>query len=177
MSTIGLLLLFLICAIILIIIFNYYNRKDTRNSKYFPFADLPPLNISQQPQFISTNLISNLTRQKNIDPDENMIDGNYQRYPLNKAKQTTSIVAVEPNQNYFPYFTAWGLEVDINAWNFIWCDSGSSYFITPINVAASPVVVIKGKFPMARYMSIYSYCGPQRTTNNNKVFGNWVTSD
>ena len=176
-ATFVLLLIFLIGTIVLVLIFNHFYRRDTSKSPYYPFAYLPPINISQEPQLLSNSIISQLAHTSKTDPNEFMVAGQYQRYPLNKNKQTTSIVAVEPNQNYFPYFIAWGIEVDINAWNFLWCDSDSSYFITPINVVTSPVVVIKGQFPRARYMSIYSYCGPQSSTSNDILFGQGITSD
>lgn len=164
----------IIIGVILFRVFYFANISD-----FYPFAYLPELNLSQQPNFLANRLLSNvLPGQSQVpDPDEQMILGRYQRYPLNAPIQTTSIVAVESNLNNFPNFLAWSIEIDIDAWNFVWADSASSYYVTPISLVATPLVVLKGRFPRCRYFSIYSYVGVDRTDKGDKLFGQGVSKD
>lgn len=158
--------------------FNIFYHQRIEKSPYYPFAFLSEINISQQPNYFAESLISQLLPNIKVpDQDEQMIIGKYQRYPLGKTMETTSVVAIEPNLNDFPLFTAWNIEVDINAWNFVWCDSGSSYFVTPISLIATPLVVLKGTFPKCRYMSIYGYAGLDSTESGEILFGQGVTKD
>jgi len=170
-----LLLLVVVALIILILYFSL--RKSTPSSSVDPFASLPPLSLSQTPNYHTHNLYYALIGKPSIDIDQNMLIGEYQRYPLNKPKQKTSIVAVSSSLDYFPFFTAWGIEVDIDTWNFVWCDSVSSYFVTPFLLTTTPVVCIKGQFPNARYMSFFSYVGPEITDSGTSLFGQGINQN
>lgn len=172
-----LLLTFGFLIIIGVILFRVFYFASV--SEFYPFAYLPELNLSQQPNFLANRLLNKiLPNQSEVpDPDEQMILGKYQRYPLNAPKQTTSIVAVESNLNNFPNFLAWSIEIDIDAWNFVWADSASSYYVTPISLVATPLVVLKGRFPRCRYFSIYSYVGIDRTDKGDKLFGQGISKD
>jgi len=177
-----LLLIFFICLFLIIVclalVYAFViHRQQQVASSYYPFAYLPEIDISQQPSFLSRKLQDRLLANKEIDPNINLIRGSYKRYPINKDIQLTSVVAVTPSLDDFPTLTAWDIEVDINSWNFVWCDSQSSYFVTAINVLTSPVVVIKGEFPECRYMSIYGYVGSERTKDGKMMFGQGFTSD
>lgn len=175
-----LLLLVAFCVIVVIcavIIFQYLYWTDATTSRFAPFANMPEISISEQPRFIANHLLSVLTSQRGVDVDQNMIKGTYKRYPINRNMQTDSIVAVEPTLNEYPNFTCWSIEVDPDAWNFVWCDSSSSYFVTTVNLLATPVVCIKGEFPKARYMSYYSYVGIDRSKSGQNLFGQPPTKD
>lgn len=171
------LLLIIFAVVFAVFLFRYLYWNDITQSKYYPFANLPEISISEQPKFIANHLLSILTNQPGVDADQNMLNGSYKRYPLGKKMQPTSIVAVDAALNNFPYFTSWAIEVDVDAWNFVWDDSGSSYFVTTVNLLATPIVCIKGEFPRARYMSIYSYVGPDQTKSGDKLFGQAPTAN
>lgn len=169
-------LIFFILVIIIIIIYFIINENKEKNNEQ-DYYNLPLINLSQQPNYLSNNLLSKILNLPQKDSDQNMVIGLYQRYPLNKSKQKTSIVAVESNINYFPIYTAWGVEIDIDTWNFVWCDSVSSYYVTPFILTATPVVCIKGEFPNARYMSFFSYIGTDISKNGAKIFGQGINQD
>jgi len=176
-SNLILLILIGLIAIALIVTFHFIYWQDVTQSPNYPFAYLPEMSLSEQPTFLANNLINNIIGKPPIIPNQNMIEGTYQRYPLNTKITPTSIVAVEPGQNYYPWLTAWGIEVDIDAWNFVWCDSGSSYFVTPVNVLTNPIVCIKGEYPNARYFSYYTYTGLSDSDNGTNLFGQGITLD
>ena len=177
MKNLYILLFFLITGFIAIILYTIILKLQKRKD-FYPFAFLPEINISQQPTYASNYIISKrIPNLKIPDGDQNMVIGKYERYPLGRPKQNTSVVACSPNVENYPIYTAWNIEVDIFAWNFVWCDSGSSYFVTPISLESTPLVVLKGSFPFCRYFSIYTYAGIEFTDSGENLFGQGIAQD
>ena len=171
------LLWILILFLILLIIFYPYPSLETQ---YPPFATMPEIQLSQQPRFFIPKLIHETVQQSTNglqEQDQPMILGHYDVYPLNKPRNKDSVVAVTPGIQDFPFYTSWGIEVNIDTWNFVWDDSNSSYWVTPVLVQASPIVVLKGEFPYARYFSVYSYIGPEKGLDGTSYFGQASTWD
>ena len=150
-------------ALTVFIIWIIFVAKESNipKEKYLPFANLPEFKLSSDLQINPSNfLIESLLHQEvyNDNSSTSNIEGEYKRYPLNQGIQTTSIVAVDAT-NRQPDLAAWHLQVGNPGLNWLWPDGTSAYWICPVNVVVHPVVVIKGTFPRARYMSLYSYDG------------------
>lgn len=143
-----------------------------------PFNTLPEINISERTLYSAKPLFNTFTKQPSTNPvDMFMIPGHYQIYPLGSKRGNNTLVAVEPPQEYYLNYLAWTLKVDVNAFNFVWDDSQSSYWATAVIPTIHPIVVVKGQFPYARYFSYYSYIGPETNSAGQSVFGQASTWD
>ena len=136
-------------------------KNNEQKNKYLPFAVLSEFELSSnlQPN-PSEYLIKTLQHQKVYNDNVNLatIEGDYKRYPLDKMIQPTSIVAVNAH-NPQQTLAAWHVQIGSPGLNWLWPDGTSAYWVCPVNAITHPVVVIKGTFPRARYMSLYSYDG------------------
>lgn len=155
--------LLIVGLFILFVLWMIFMAKKyyTTNTKYQPFANLAEFKLSSNIQINPANfLIRKMLDISTYNDNSSLsnIEGEYKRYPLDREIQATSIVAVDAN-NRQPDLAAWHVEVGSPGVNWLWPDGTSSYWICPVNVNVHPVVVIKGTFPRARYMSLYSYDG------------------
>lgn len=171
------LVLFLIVVMIIyIIIMIKENRLPKRD--YLPFAFLPEINISQTPALIQNDILNKIfptvIPKKYVDQD--MFIGKYQRYPLGKKKLKTSIVAVDSGISH-NNIKAWQVEVSVENWNIVWGDVYSAYWVSLVSCVASPVVVIKGRYPRCRYFSYYSYVGLEFTDDGKIYMGKAINKD
>ena len=162
---------FLIGILIIILLL----KISDPNSKFVPFAIVPETKISQT-LIPATNqrIIHALLHIPFPEVDQDMLKGDYQRYPLNKPMQPTSVTAVDvstENQELI----AWNVEIDVERFNILWPDVYNAYWTTLINVIANPIVVIKGTFPSARYFSFYSYGGLEITDDGKLTLGQGIS--
>ncbi|NBP16303.1 hypothetical protein EBU95_18280 [bacterium] len=144
--------------------------------KYLPFASLPEMQISQTISLYGQNLIQKILHSAQSTIDFNMIQGDYQRYPLGKSRMTTSVVAVNAGSEH-PNMKAWHAQIDIYNFNFIWPDVHSSYWACPVIVSSNPVIVIKGQFPYCRYFSFFSYTGVELSDQGTANPGQGITEN
>ena len=136
-------------------------KKNEQDKKYLPFAVLSEFALSSNLQSSPSDfLIKTLQHKKVYNDNVNLstIEGDYKRYPLDKSMQPTSIVAVTAH-NPQQTLAAWHFQIGSPGLNWLWPDGSSAYWVCPVNTITHPVVVIKGTFPRARYMSLYSYDG------------------
>lgn len=155
--------LLIIAVLTLFVIWIIFVAKDSNipDEKYLPFANLPEFKLSSNLQINPANYLLDSLLHKNVFNDNSSVSnilGEYKRYPLDREVQPTSIVAVDAT-NRQPDLAAWHIQVGNPGLNWLWPDGTSAYWICPVNVVVHPVVVIKGTFPRARYMSLYSYDG------------------
>lgn len=172
---VSLLYLLFIALLILVIVIIVVNVKNNRvpQEKYQPFAFLPEINISQSPNFVSETVINENLGLPPLVINQEMLHGQYQRYPLNRKMQTTSVVAVSADQNN-PKMLAWLTQTSADTWNFVWPDPASYYWTTIVDVHASPVVVVKGKYPRCRYFGYFPYTGLEQGDNGTSFVGQGI---
>ena len=165
----------LIALIILVIVILVVNIKNNRapQEKFQPFAYLPEINISESPNFVSENVVNKTLGLLPPVINQEMIHGMYQRYPLNRKVQKTSVVAVSANQDN-PKLIAWITQTSADTWNFVWPDPASFYWTTVVDVHASPVVVVKGKYPRCRYFGFFPYTGFEVGDNGKMYVGQGI---
>lgn len=162
--------LVLIGALIFLVLFMVTQKPVS--DKYLPFASIPEIELSENAFNTINEIVSKALKKPVKEEDVPMITGKYQRYPLSRDMQPTSIVAVNAGiDNNF--LAAWHMQVGVNGFNILWPDTTSAYWVSLINVKESPVAVLKGQFPFSRYFSIYSYVGIDRDAV--KQFGTGLT--
>lgn len=162
--------IFLVIVVIIVFLVLFLVTKKEQSDKYLPFAALPEIQLSESSFNTVNKLVHKITHTPTTEEDIPMLSGNYKRYPLNRKMQKTSIVAVNAGLDN-NLLSAWHLQVGINGMNLLWPDRTSSYWVSLINVKESPVVVLKGQFPYARYFSIYSYVGIDKDSINEAGTG------
>ena len=172
---ISLLYLIFIALIIVVIVIIVVNVKNNRapQDKYQPFAFLPEINLSQSPNFVNEKVVQQSLGLPPFVINQEMLHGQYQRYPLNRKMQTTSVVAVSATENN-PRMLAWLTQTSADTWNFVWPDPASYYWTTMVDVHASPIVVIKGKYPRCRYFGYFPYTGFEVGDNGASFVGQGV---
>lgn len=172
---VSLLYLLFIALLILVIVIIVVNVKNNRvpQERYQPFAFLPEINLSQSPSFVNEKVVSQTLGIPPLVINQEMLHGQYQRYPLNRKLQKTSVVAVSANQNN-PRMLAWLTQTSADTWNFVWPDPASYYWTTLVDVHASPVVVIKGKYPRCRYFGFFPYTGFEQGDNGDSFVGQGI---
>jgi hypothetical protein len=166
------LLLALIIVVITIVIINIKNNRVPQE-KYQPFAFLPEINLSESPNFVSENVVAQTLGLVSPVINQEMLHGQYQRYPLNRKRQTTSVVAVSATQDN-PKMIAWLTQTSADTWNFVWPDPASYYWTTVVDVHACPVVVVKGKYPRCRYFGFFPYTGFEAGDNGKMYVGQGI---
>ena len=171
-SLLYLLFIALVILVIVIIVVNVKNNKVPQE-KYKPFAYLPEINLSQSPNFVNETVVNEALGLAPLVINQEMLHGQYQRYPLNRKMQKTSVVAVSANQNN-PKMLAWLTQTSADTWNFVWPDPASYYWTTMVDVHASPIVVIKGKFPRCRYFGFFPYTGFEAGDNGTVFVGQGI---
>ena len=152
--------LIILGIIVFVILYIYYHTKKAQqtSTKFLPFAALPEMKLSENQLLANQTIISDLIGDKKSLPGSPMISGEYRRFPLDKKKQRTSLVAVDAS-NLNPNLAAWHIQFGVDGLNGLWPDTTSCYWVCPINVKSHPIVVMKGSYPRARYFSFYSYAG------------------
>jgi hypothetical protein len=165
-------LLFLAVIGLILFLTIYFLTQNATSEKYLPFASLPEINLSENGYNTLNEFIQKILRVPASKEDIPMITGDYQRYPLNRKMQKTSIVAVNAGIDN-NLLSAWHVQVGVNGFNILWPDTTSAYWVSLINAKESPIVVVKGKFPYCRYFSIYSYVGIDKDAINE--FGTGLT--
>ena len=170
-------LLFIALIIILIVlIVNNIKNNKVPAEKYQPFAFLPEISLSESPNFMDQNILSKTLGLPSFVVDQEMLHGKYERYPLNRKMQTTSVVAVSATQDN-PRLIAWLAQVSADMWNFVWPAPANYYWATLVDTHAAPVVVIKGKYPRCRYFSIISYSGLEFGEDGKSYMGQGINKD
>lgn len=167
-----------IVALLAFIIFLVISIKNSRVplDKYLPFAYLPEINISESPNFVSDMIIQKAIGMRTNIIDQEMLHGLYQRFPLNRNMQPTSLVAINATPEN-PNLLAWQVQSSVDTWNYVWSAPSQYYWINMFDVHANPVVVIKGKFPKCRYFSYMPYSGVELGEDGNKYFGQGVSGE
>lgn len=170
--------LLFIAALLLFILYVIITIKNNRipPQKYLPFAYLPEINISQSPNFLNDTIIRESIGLSPHVIDQEMIHGMYQRFPLNQKMQKTSIVAVNAGLEYQDLL-AWQVQSSVDTWNYVWAAPNQYYWVTMFDVNASPVVVIKGKFPKCRYFSFMTYTGIESGDDGFQYYGQGISQN
>jgi len=171
-----LVLIILIVLIIIPFVITAVHAKSVHdNSIKNPFSTVPEMTLRQSSPYLHKNIASQ-SLHSSIIIDQPMLTGKYALYPRDKPRSRTSIVAVDAQPQNLNY-QSWILEVSTFSWNFVYPSPSNAYWICPIILSSTPIVVIKGEFPSCRYFSIVAYGGVDFTDSGESLFGAGIKKD